>query len=381
MDEIIKNAAIKRADATLQKDLSCSNALSLEAMDAHSQYNINIACYIDDLTNKLQKLNYCNFKERKQIMQSVINDYQIHEEEYSKWLSDEIAKLKNFIKNTNEKCLLKKYELTAPITERTKLKDMAFIVKEQIIEAQKQKDVVVQNCKRNSSDDFVIKYLAYELYRKNLALVALQYENLMSKQNRLQCFSGDKYYHNRKSIIKSMIADDGIDPNEIYWGVDIFDNDHYYNPLDDSITFDDINFTDYLFTHGALPRYQDLCETNSMYKKVCSNNILKNLFLKHKIMFYTTNDFGDIIPHRGWGNITVEDLTECLLNLIKAFKVKKDETLFTMSVCHRFGLNKTAEDTIQAIRNAGFIVSHLSHEITRLIYKDKMPQLKSISLC
>ncbi len=283
------------------------------------------------------------------------------DEEYTKWLTCEIVKLKSLIKKANEERLPKKME-------QLKLKDMAFVVKEKIIEAQKERDVAMQNCKKNSLDNFEIIPMAYKLYRRRLAVIALNNEHLMSKQNRLQCLSGTNYYHQRKRIILSMIENDGINPNEICWGFDFHEDIHYRNPFNDSINYDDISFTGYLFVHGARPTFKDLCidEKNLMYKKVCSNDTLKNLFLKYKIMFYTRNNFGHIIPD--WKNIPVKDLAEYLLNLINIFKAKKDEVLFSIDVIYN---EITDHNIINTIQKAGFKTSYADCKGVRLVYEIK----------
>lgn len=160
-------------------------------------------------------------------------------------------------------------------------------------------------------------------------------------------------------FLQSMIEDDGIDPNEVYWGTYI----PHRNPLNHSIALKDIDFTRYLLIHGARPHYKDLRigGISLMHESVCKNDMLRNLFLQYKIMFYR-HDCGTIVPE--WENIPAQDLKICLLNLINAFKNKKGEITFIITVAP----SMAQPGTIEAIKNAGFKVSHSDNEKIQLLF-------------
>lgn len=247
-----------------------------------------------------------------------------------------------------------------------KLKDMAPEVKIQILEAERKKVAALQSYKRDLY--YEEECLVLKQYHKDVASIALNPNNLMSKKNRLTYLKGDTYFNDRKSIIKSMI-DDGIDLNEIDWMPCI----SYKSPLYDTLAFKntDIDFARYLLAHGARPHCEELHidGVGYMYKHVCKSDALKNLFLQYKIMFYRINNFGHIIPE--WQGIQEKDLAECLLNLINAFvKAKKDEVLFSINVIYN-GKKIAYHNIINIIKEVGFKTSYADEEEIQLLYEIK----------
>lgn len=68
--------------------------------------------------------------------------------------------------------------------------------------------------------------------------------DLMSDQEKLKHLFGSSRYENRKKIIKKMIEDGVVNPNEIGDGGDVL--------LQDSIMHRDEEFTQYLLDHGVM---------------------------------------------------------------------------------------------------------------------------------
>lgn len=85
-----------------------------------------------------------------------------------------------------------------------------------------------------------------EQYRYRLSAIVMQHMNVIPNQDKLNLLQGDSFYTHRKTIIKDMIEKDKVNPNTImYQG--------YENPLFESVSHKDQEFTNYLWDKGARP--------------------------------------------------------------------------------------------------------------------------------
>jgi len=83
----------------------------------------------------------------------------------------------------------------------------------------------------------------YAVHNTRLADIVHKAGDLMTNQEKLRYLNGDRYYEDRKKIVKLMIARDKVNPNVI----DANGN----TPLCDSVLHEDIEFTKYLLLAGA----------------------------------------------------------------------------------------------------------------------------------